>query len=234
MSMHEQALADYKAGLKYREIAAKYGVSLSTVKSWKVRYKWSRTKSRKRRKQNGPGAPIGNRNAVGNRGGTGGPIGNKFAVTTGEYETIWFGCLTETEQALFSKIDTNHAAQLDEEIRLATIRERRMLERIQDLVNGLTETQRRVLQERQITKTAVPSSNDVTGETKTIVVATPNLVTKTIDETTFRKIDDILRLEDALTRVQDKKIRLLSLKHSLGYDAEVLALRKREIEAREF
>lgn len=36
------AYADYQAGMKYKEIAEKYGVSLSTVKSWKTRYGWER------------------------------------------------------------------------------------------------------------------------------------------------------------------------------------------------
>lgn len=39
---YQLAEADYKKGLKYKEIAEKYDVSLSTVKSWKLRYKWTR------------------------------------------------------------------------------------------------------------------------------------------------------------------------------------------------
>ena len=38
------AESDYVAGMKYKDIAAKYGVSLNTVKSWKKRYAWSRNK----------------------------------------------------------------------------------------------------------------------------------------------------------------------------------------------
>lgn len=41
-SSHEKAEQDYMAGMKYREIADKYGVSLATVKSWKTRYGWNR------------------------------------------------------------------------------------------------------------------------------------------------------------------------------------------------
>ena len=48
---HEKAKRDYLAGMKYQEIADKYGVSLSTVKSWKTRYKWLRTKTEKVRIQ---------------------------------------------------------------------------------------------------------------------------------------------------------------------------------------
>ena len=38
------AEADYVEGMKYKDIAAKYGVSINTVKSWKKRYVWSRDK----------------------------------------------------------------------------------------------------------------------------------------------------------------------------------------------
>lgn len=38
------AEADYVAGMKYKDIAAKYDVSINTVKSWKKRYAWSRDK----------------------------------------------------------------------------------------------------------------------------------------------------------------------------------------------
>lgn len=38
---------DYVAGMKYKDIAAKYGVSINTVKSWKKRYAWSRNKKTK-------------------------------------------------------------------------------------------------------------------------------------------------------------------------------------------
>lgn len=38
------AEADYVAGMKYKDIAEKYGVSINTVKSWKKRYAWARDK----------------------------------------------------------------------------------------------------------------------------------------------------------------------------------------------
>lgn len=41
---YELAEADYIAGMKYKEIAEKYGVSINTVKSWKTRYQWSKDK----------------------------------------------------------------------------------------------------------------------------------------------------------------------------------------------
>lgn len=38
---------DYELGMKYKDIAEKYGVSINTVRSWKTRYKWQRNKSKK-------------------------------------------------------------------------------------------------------------------------------------------------------------------------------------------
>lgn len=39
---YELAHIDYMAGLKYKDIAEKYNVSINTVKSWKTRYGWDR------------------------------------------------------------------------------------------------------------------------------------------------------------------------------------------------
>ena len=39
---YEKAEQDYMAGMKYKDIAEKYGTTINTVKSWKKRYAWSR------------------------------------------------------------------------------------------------------------------------------------------------------------------------------------------------
>lgn len=38
----EKAYKDYSLGMKYKDIAIKYDVSINTVKSWKRRLKWNR------------------------------------------------------------------------------------------------------------------------------------------------------------------------------------------------
>lgn len=43
-SPNELAEVDYINGMKYKDIAEKYEVSINTVKSWKIRYKWSKDK----------------------------------------------------------------------------------------------------------------------------------------------------------------------------------------------
>lgn len=86
MTNIEQAEADYQSGLKYKEIAEKYGVSLNTVKSWKTRYGWQKVCTQKsmhtKKKCAPPPPPKGNQRALGNRGGHA-PPGNHNALTHG-------------------------------------------------------------------------------------------------------------------------------------------------------
>jgi phage terminase small subunit len=51
MQQHELALKDYILGMKYKDIAEKCNVSISTVKQWKFRYKWERDKPVKKPKK---------------------------------------------------------------------------------------------------------------------------------------------------------------------------------------
>lgn len=88
MTTHQQAHKDYLSGMKYKEIAEKYGVSLATVKSWKTRYGWSRDKTKKGMHTKDKsmhtkkrGAPLGNHNALYNSGGA--PVRNSNAVKHG-------------------------------------------------------------------------------------------------------------------------------------------------------
>lgn len=85
---HELAQEDYMQGMKYKELAEKYEVSINTIKSWRKRHGWNRkgvhpnqekgcTQTKK------TGAPIGNKNAVGNSGNKNPKWGNKNAVGHG-------------------------------------------------------------------------------------------------------------------------------------------------------
>lgn len=61
MENYEKAEQDYMSGMKYKDIAEKYGTTINTVKSWKKRYGWNRKegapKSKKVCTQKGKGAP---------------------------------------------------------------------------------------------------------------------------------------------------------------------------------
>lgn len=57
MAMWELAEIDYVAGMKYKDIAAKYSVSINTVKSWQRRHNWARGEPNgNKKKKRGKGA----------------------------------------------------------------------------------------------------------------------------------------------------------------------------------
>ncbi|MHB1681605.1 MAG: phage terminase small subunit [Bacilli bacterium] len=184
-------------------IAAELNVSASQVRNWKVQDKWDDVVSggagivAQRNANDGAtkpnrGAPKGNRNTVGNIGGLGGPIGNKKAVTTGEHETIWFDTLEPEERALYASVNTGTLVQIEQELRLLEIRERRMLQRIADAKNGMAD----------------PATTVVTGTDRQGPIDART-------EQQESRYERILRLEDALTRVQEKKLKLLDLQHKI-------------------
>lgn len=235
--------------MKLKDIAAALGLGESQIRKWKSQDAWSsKLKSNVTNESNsnvtnrkgtqggaqlackGPGAPKGNKNAKGNRGGHGGPVGNKKAVRTGEYETIWFDVLEEDEQELLGSINTDPIRQADESITLLTIRERRMMQRIKALTDGLTEPQRRVLQQLRTKKEAIPLHDERTGKTSTVVKARDELVIAEVEETSYRAIEDILRIEEALTRVQNQKIKALDLKNRLMDEEKTVRIEKLKFE----
>lgn len=229
-----------------RRIAELLGIDEKKVAVWKQRDKWNvvqQTESNvvQQKKKGAPkgnknavgnkgGAPKGNQNAKGNRGGAGGPTGNKKAVRTGEHESIWWDTLDEEEQELLGEIDTDPIRQADESITLLTIRERRMLQRIKRLTEGLTENQKRVLQQLRTKKEAFPVHDERTGQTKTVITAKDELVTTEIEETSYRAIEDIIRIEEALTRVQAQKIKAIELKNRLQDEERQVRIEKLRFE----
>lgn len=80
---HIQAQKDYVKGMKYKDLAEKYGVSVNTIKSWKQRHGWERKKGAPIEKSvhTKKGGQPGNKNALGNNGGA--PQKNQNAVTHG-------------------------------------------------------------------------------------------------------------------------------------------------------
>lgn len=118
--------------------------------------------------------------------------GNKNAVTTGEYETIWFDTLDEEERELFHQINLDKIKQLDNGIKLIEIRERRMMKRIQKLKEKeFTVISRKEGLERG-KATSLEESQGTLGQ--------------------------IQAIEEALTRVQAHKAKLIDLKHKLELD----------------
>ena len=122
---------------------------------------------------------------------------NKNAVTTGEHETIWLDCLTEEERKKYQSINTDLTTQLDEEIKLITFREFRMMQRIAKLAEV----------EFTVVEKAIKSK--ATEDNKSDIAVSEQ------EEKVLGTLGQIQGIEEALTRVQGKKSRLLKLKHQM-------------------
>lgn len=217
----EQARELYAKGLKLIEIAGTLGVPEGTVRSWKNRYDWDNAtlQKNKRNVAKKKGGQPGNKNAEGH-GGTG-PPGNKNAVKTGEFEALFFDCLEPDEQQLVQKVQPNKEQLLLQEIQLLTVRERRMLKRIEMLRN----VEQSAANENTEPEEQVPAGMSVTGYRSGIEKGKP---------TVLKEYEGILgqiqSIEDALTRVQARRQRSIEALHKFGYDDARLELAAMQLE----
>lgn len=211
-----------------KELASELNVSDSQIRKWKSVDKWAEelkgnvTKSNSNVTNKG-GAPSGNKNAKGNKGGSP-PKGNKNAIKTGEYETIFADMLSDEEKDIYSNMNDDLFFILEEEIRILKIRQYRMLKRIKDAEAGLNDEEVERLQ--QLRKVKEPSVIDG----KMVTVKREVLKDVQVTRKTFRKLDDILAIEDALTRVSNqltKSIKQLN-ELSLSQDKKVMLNRQNE------
>ena len=179
------------SGKTYKQIAQKHNVIYLVKKN-----KW-------KRKSNLSKVKKGNQNAKGNRGGPGAEKGNTRALKTGEYETIYDDLLTDEEKAIMKQQEIyDKKYQIISEIKILSIRERRIMQKIKIINDGKDLTIIRM------SKSA--SSYKGSGSTTT-----------TEAEST---INIVQRLEEALTRVQEAKRRYIDSYHKIETDDRKLEL----------
>lgn len=215
----EEARKLFDSGLKLIEISEKLGVPEGTVRSWKNRYKWEcNVAKEKRNVAKKKGGQPGNKNAEGH-GGTG-PPGNKNAIKTGEFESLFFDTLDAEEQKLIQTVQPDKEQLLLREIQLLTVRERRMLKRI-DQLRQLEEPNSVVDSEGE----RIPPGMSVTEFSSGIEKG---------KSTELKKYEGILgqiqSIEDALTRVQARKQKAIEMLHKFGYDDAKLELATMQLE----
>lgn len=207
-----------------KELASELNVSDSQIRKWKSVDKWAEelkgnvTKSNSN-VTNKSGAPPGNKNAKGNKGGSP-PKGNKNAIKTGEYETIFADMLSDEEKNIYSNMNDDPFFILDEEIRILKIRQYRMLKRIKDAEVGLNDEEVERLQ--QLRKVKEPSVIDG----KMVTVKREVLKDVQVTRKTFRKLDDILAIEEALTRISNQLTKAIKQQNALlANDAKLQLLK---------
>ena len=203
-----------------KDIADALHVQPSKVRKWKSLDEWSMEETLHDEEEKSPGeivcrkigAPIGNKNSVGHKSSV--PRRNANAVKTGEYKTIYLDALTEAERLMYDTIDTNPFAAIDETIRLLTLRERRMLDYLNELHRQeLCET--KDIYELQAKPMIANVYDELTGEASEIEVTQEQRTLIGKVEKRQPLIDRILMVEEALTRVQERKIRALETKHRM-------------------
>lgn len=182
---------DYKAGLKYSEIENKYEVSYNQLLYLIRKNEWKRTSNRSM-------AQKGNKNAKGNKGGHA-PLKNKNAFITGEYESIYKDVLNDEEIELFNEYSVkNKVKELENELKLLIIRERRMLKRIADL--------------NSTGKDLIINSITRNKSSTTEYGGNVSESSSTYAESTIEKVQ---RIEEALTRIQEAKRRCIDSLHKI-------------------
>lgn len=208
-----------------KEIASELNVSDSQIRKWKSQDKWSaelksNVTNGKSNVTNQGGAPIGNQNAKGNKGNSRAspPVGNKNALKTGEYETIFFETLSDEEKDIYSSLNDDPSFVLSEEIRLLKIRQLRMMKRIQQAEAGLNDEEVERLQQLRNIKTPL----DVGG--KKLEIKREVMQDVQITRKTRRKIDDILSIEDSLTRISNQLSRAIKQLSELSVQGKRAAL----------
>ena len=208
-----------------KEIASELNVSDSQIRKWKSIDKWSaelkgNVTNAKGNVTNRGGAPFGNQNAVGNKGNSRAspPLGNKNAIKTGEYETIFADMLSDEEKDIYSNMNDDPFFILNDEIRLLKVRQFRMMKRIKEVEKSLNDEEVERLQ--QLRKVKEPSS--IGG--KVVTVKREVLKDVQVTRKTFRKLDDILAIEDALTRVSNQLVKAIKQQKELAMSDSRISL----------
>lgn len=99
------------------------------------------------------------------------------------------------------------------------------MQAIRDLRAGLSEKCKKVLAERK-DKGEILKVYDEYGKATMVYRDSPEMMVTEITETEFRKIDDILRQEETLIKIQNTKAKQLALKHRIDIDYERLELER--------
>ena len=220
----EQAKKMFLSGKKLIEISETLKIPEGTVRSWKNRYKWDNATLQKNNRNVAKkrGGQPNNKNAVGNKGGAA-PKQNKNAVKTGEFETLFFDALEPKEIQLVNMIQLDKEQLLLQEIQLLTVREHRMLERIEKLksMENVSEVVTEVVTEVEKPPPGMSVTKYSTGFDKG----------KLTDLKEYEGIlGQIQAIEEALTRVQARRQRAIEALHKFGYDDAHLELEAMKFE----
>jgi uncharacterized protein YjcR len=227
----------YHKGEKLVDIAKSLDVPEGTVRRWKCDQDWEGRKSGSSKKKQTErsdsktnkknpnarkkrGAPLGNKNALGNEGGA--PLRNKNAEKHGIYSMAYADLLEEKEQQIWENMVVDEEQILIDQIALFTIRERRLIEKLNQFRQQdensrglmLTEIDRfetkRDFESDEDKQLYNERQRDKIEEDKLLPGHQYKLTTVTRDNSEL-----MLRAHNELTRVQEQKRRCTEALHRL-------------------
>ena len=203
----QAAYEDFLAGMKYPAIAEKYGVSLSTVKSWAKRH-WKTAGGAT--SQNGGATEQKNEKtkvAVGDAK-PGAPPGNQNAYKTGEYAAFMDDCLGDEERDFIRRVLPSPLEQLDQEIKLAVVRERMVMKNLAEL-------------QAQRAKPITPNESSDLADNVTKIAEQREGKGKSSQLIVDRRLlEKIIATQDALTRIQKELSKMIEKRHKLMKEAD--------------
>lgn len=206
----DKALEIYKqhnGNITNREIASMLNEDEKVIAVWKSRDKWNKVVQQS--EQSGTTNKINTKKTTKTSKQTNSSWNkesyptmkrpnNKNAISTGEFESIFFDTLEDDEIKLVGSIEIEKRNLLIHEIQLLTVRERRMLKRIA------------VLKNKEMTLKSYKTGIERDADTD-LKEFESNLI-------------QIQNIEEALTRVQEKKQKAIDLLHKFDVDEAKLDL----------
>jgi uncharacterized protein YjcR len=200
----------YRKGNKLVDIAKHLNVPEGTIRRWKSTYQWDvdspqKSKENARKKTNVTNAEKANvRSPAG-----GAPLGSQNHLTHGGYSAIYWDTLDDEERELIEALDMGEETQLLDQIRLFTVRERRLLVAIKKVRSKETDqTLESVTRSENKRHFKSPEEKSEYEELQAQKVSDGKILPGEdyhLTTTTESTNGAILRLEQELTRVQRAK-----------------------------
>jgi len=231
-----------------RQIAEQLSIDERVVAVWKNRDGWVKktsvvqhgnerctTQAKPRNKKRKPGGQPGNKNAVDGNGGP--PPRNQNAAKHGVYANVFFDTLDVEEWDLIDNLPADELAHLFDEVKLLTVRERRLMRKIQQIqVRG---EKSRGLIINSVIRSEKKREFDSEADEKLYnriqqerIADGKKLPGRTIDVSTatYDNSDLLLRAHAELTRVQSQKARVLAQIHQMDVTRERIDLERRKLD----
>lgn len=222
-SERDAAKAEYVARcakgekVNLRKLAEEMGVTYQTVRNWKTLDKWDSALPKKKR-----GGQPGNRNSAGHKNAQGShpgaPAGNKNAEKDGVYSAIFFGMLDGDEKTIAEETPTGSKATLEHELRIAKVREYRILQKIVEYEKEAEDT----LHISSVLDMRVPAGRG--KEKKDGATQQMGMYTK---DSAFNRV---LKLQEALYKVQGRITKIADSLRALEESEKRIELERQRLD----